>query len=460
MERSSSQAVSTQPPSAMPSKSQIPDLVRIGAIPTNTQMDVETSMLEPVQHSQSTCRFVFENKGILHSHSKLIFSLTDPSSTQNCYYPVNIGVHALVKSARLSSGGKTLIEIMDHNVLTSYESMFLANEHNVEKEMFSTGRMMNHNFKYDINASGAKAQGVYLDNKMDFDTDSNQYKMPTVLEIANEANLQIALSDLFPFLRSQQLPLFMMQEQLTLELTFEPSAGRQWQAGVEDIVFNIDTSETKLIADYIFYPQPMMDAFASANKDLTLTYMNYRLSKTSIDAGTSLKVRNVGGNGRICTKIIAGLQDDALTGVINMLGKYSSIFPEGSATSAGSVTVNVKYNNHLLYPLDVSNSAQHQHNTAQAQGMVPFVTRFEYSGEGGESAMSVDTLQGANLRSNLGNSFGWMAHRLNRNERINSRGIEYHTTYATNGGSRTQRVYLELVRMAVLSGGKFTVMDA
>ena len=53
-----------------------------------------------------------------------------------------------------------------------------------------------------------------------------------------------------------------------------------------------------------------------------------------------------------------------------------------------------------------------------------------------------------------------MAHRLNRNERINSRGIEYHTTYATNSGSRTQRVYLELVRMAVLSGGKFTVMDA
>ena len=45
MERSSSQAVSTQPPSAMPSKSQIPDLVRIGAIPTNTQMDVETSIM-------------------------------------------------------------------------------------------------------------------------------------------------------------------------------------------------------------------------------------------------------------------------------------------------------------------------------------------------------------------------------------------------------------------------------
>lgn len=459
MQSPSSQAVSTSP--QMPGgQTQIPDMLKIGAMPTNTQMDVETSVLEPVQHSQTSCRFVLENKGILHSHSKLIFSLKNPSATERCYFPVGIGVHSLLKSARLSSGGKTLIEIQDHNMLTAYESTFLSNEHNVEKEMFSTGRMVNHNFQYDISASGAKAQGVYLDNKMDYSEHEDEYVMPSVLEISNEANLQIALSDIFPFLRRQQLPTFLMTEQLTLELTFEPSAGRQWQSGVEAIVFDIDTSETKLIADYIYYPAEMMAGYAAANKELTITYMNYRLSKTSIDAGTELKIRNVGGNGRICTKIVGGLQDDAQTGVINMLNKYSSIYPEGSGTSAGSVTLNIRYNNHLLYPLDVSNNAQHQHNTAQAQGMVPFVTRFEYCGEGGEVSMSDKTLAGANLRSNLGSKFGWTAHRLNRNERINSRGIEYHTQYATNSGARTQRVWLELVRMATLSDGKFQVFDA
>ena len=134
MQAPSSQAVSTSP--QMPGgQTQIPDMLKIGAMPTNTQMDVETSVLEPVQHSQTSCRFVLENKGILHSHSKLVFSLKDPSSTERCYFPVGIGVHALLKSARLSSGGKTLIEIQDHNVLTAYESTFLSNEHNVEKEM-------------------------------------------------------------------------------------------------------------------------------------------------------------------------------------------------------------------------------------------------------------------------------------------------------------------------------------
>ena len=56
-------------------QSQIPDLLNIGAIPTDQTMDVETSVLEPVVHSDSFCRFVLQNKGILHSHSKIVFAL-------------------------------------------------------------------------------------------------------------------------------------------------------------------------------------------------------------------------------------------------------------------------------------------------------------------------------------------------------------------------------------------------
>jgi len=69
-------------------------------------------------------------------------------------------------------------------------------------------------------------------------------------------------------------------------------------------------------------------------------------------------------------------------------------------------------------------------------------------------------LDGSPMRTHLQGRFGWQAHRLNRNERVNSRGIEYQTTYTTNSGARTQRVYLEIVRMATLSEGKFTVIDA
>ena len=159
MEQPASRAVQTAP-SPM-SQTQIPDLVKIGSIPSSTVMDVETSMLEPVQHSQSTCRFVLENKGILHSNSKIVVSMTDPSATERAYFPINIGVFALIKSARLMSGGKTLIETQDQNVLTAYESMFISNEHNVEREIFTTGRFMNHQFKYDINGKWSKGTGSH-----------------------------------------------------------------------------------------------------------------------------------------------------------------------------------------------------------------------------------------------------------------------------------------------------------
>ena len=457
MEQSSAKAVATSPPK-QPMQTQIPDLVKIGAMPTSTQMDVETSILDAVQHSQSTARFVLENKGLLHPNSKLVFSMTAPTKTERAFFPANIGVFSLIKSARLMSGGKVLSEVQDQNVLTAYESMFISNEHNREREIFTTGRLMNHNFHYDINTSGVKSSGQIVETGLDFN--GTEYPIPSYIELDAEAQFQIPLDSLFPMLRQQMLPLYMMNESVTVELEFEPSAGRMWQSGAEAITFDIDTSESKFIADYIYYPADMMSAYANANKNLTLTYMNYRLSKTTIDAGTGLKVRNIGGNGRIVTKVIGGLQDDTASFVSNMFGKYSSLSPNGAGTANGSITLNVKYNNHLLYPIDVDNYAQHQHNTAQAQGMVPFVTRYEYCGEGTNLSAPNLALEGSNLRTTLVGRFCWQAHRLNRNERVNSRGIEYQTTYVTNGGSRTQRVYLEMVRMAVLEDGRFTVIDA
>ena len=54
----------------------VPDLVRIGMIPTNTAINIETDVLDPVVHSDTFCRFQLQNKGILHSHSKIILRLS------------------------------------------------------------------------------------------------------------------------------------------------------------------------------------------------------------------------------------------------------------------------------------------------------------------------------------------------------------------------------------------------
>ena len=66
---------------AGPSPSNVPDLLRVGTIPDNTEIEVETDILDSVVFSQSFCRFQLQNKGILHSNSKITLSASLDSAS-------------------------------------------------------------------------------------------------------------------------------------------------------------------------------------------------------------------------------------------------------------------------------------------------------------------------------------------------------------------------------------------
>jgi hypothetical protein len=135
-----------------------------------------------------------------------------------------------------------------------------------------------------------------------------------------------------------------------------------------------------------------------------------------------------------------------------------------------------------LYPIDVDNSARHFYNVQNTEGLVPFVNREEYCGEGDQTTTrsAVGWVQGGNgatsgtqaVRANHPNfvsKFFWSGARLNKNQRINSRGIELYfkvnelpTKITRNDGATDfvspgyiQRVYMEVVRTATLSNGYF-----
>tara|TARA_R110000803_G_scaffold39415_2_gene85055 strand:+ start:37 stop:495 length:459 start_codon:yes stop_codon:yes gene_type:complete len=139
---------------------------------------------------------------------------------------------------------------------------------------------------------------------------------------------------------------------------------------------------------------------------------------------------------------------------------YSFGQAPGATNFNGSLTVNVRYNDRFLFPIDVVNPSRQFHNTAQAEGMVPFVTREEFCAEG--VALTNDTFEGytqnsgdaADEKGVLGR-FNWLSYRLNRNERINSRGIEYFYKYEglNNSGTYTQRSWLELAKLTTLRDG-------
>jgi hypothetical protein len=72
------------------------------------------------------------------------------------------------------------------------------------------------------------------------------------------------------------------------------------------------------------------------------------------------------------------------------------------------------------------------------------------------------TLEGHNIGTNLQGKFFWQSFRLNKQERISSRGIELYYNYdgLASTTSYTQRAYLEVVKMATLVNGNFSVTFA
>ncbi len=521
--------------------SQIPDLLKIGSIPVNTAQDVETAVLEPVVHNDTFCRFVFQNKGILHSHSKIEVSLNNMDT--QAILPIGVGIYSLIDRVALKMGTKTICEIEDFAHWYAYKSMFVANENNKEREVFQNGRAIAHQPQYeDALAQAGPTQGSgesntlagflgvdwgrdykdsrnganpYTDGDMNLKPQDWQLLKQEAQEAANSGQFtdldddaptwQMSLSELCPFLKMNQLPLYMIKEQVSLELTFTPSKGTDQEKAESRRVVQvreddgttpapsaptINTAKTRLIADYLYFPQEMMEAYQNANANMSFTYVDFQLSKQSVSK-TQLQsqgIRNIGGAGRIVSKLFWGIQDEFAESEY-LLGNFYSQGPDRTYSntpatdSNGTATFNLKYNDNFLYPIDVDNSARHFYNVQSTEGLVPFVNREEYCGEGdaltdrkvagwrqGGNGADQGTEAQRENHANLTSKFFWNGARLNKNQRINSRGIELYYKVndmpdlisRTDGAANVypspgyiQRVYMEVVRTATLNNGYF-----
>ena len=542
--------MASTPPSTAGS---IPDLLKIGAIPSNTQISVETAILEPVTQSDTHCKFVLENKGLLHSHSKIEFEFKCPTDGTNPAFgslPVCNGIHALIERATMRIGTKTICEIEDYNFFATYRSSFLSPEAELEREQFLTGRngnVMDINYgNREINAaaqyqfgagqqSNTSADGLMLGNGKEMDVSSSGTvfpygaPVPTTMNTAVGAvrplldataltrtagaaaanvvqdlcpTFQIAISDLFPFLKTNQLPLYMIKEPVNFEFVFS-KAGRAASDSERVCGPNlllrapVLQASTRMIADHLYYPQDMMEQYAAANKSLQFQYVDYRLSKFSVDADSlaSTGIRNVGGAGRIVSKVFWGINANQTTGASAgvavatgpnagyMNGKYGAVAPNRVYTNGGGAagdvnggaTFNLKVNEQFLFPIDVTNTARDFHNVIQTEGQVPHLSRETYAKEGvsltlaryGKQLMTgtaTDQTFGSGQQGAAAVGVGgqypgtqfWNAMRLNRGERVNSRGIELYFKQDVSAVANTQfiqRVWLETLRTAVLQDG-------
>ncbi len=473
----------------------IPDLLKVGAIPSSYGQTLTTDVIDPVTFSQNRVRFTLSRvAGFLHSNSKITLAVT-PLTATTAFYPLNIGVSNLIQSASLRVGNKTVCEIDDYTHFHQYQSLFISNEDNKERELFLSQRCINHGCIYDDRAGGVADNTVNSAKKIGIDIGRNPtvpaaggagafklfphmfYDAANATRISEAPVYSVYLSDLFPFLRVNQLPMFMLNEEVHIDITFTPTTSslsggalsRRMCVGSADnandaVEYLVDQNEVKLIYDSITYDGAIMEQYRQQNPKLTFSYVDYRLAKRTgtvanapVDANYSNPFGSltfpIGGNGRLVNKVMFALTPAASADPKSLLNNVvARDVPVGN-----DVSVNLLYNDLFEFNVDRSNTALLFHTTQHAEGKVPMVTRDEYQTTG-VSALTPETLEGRaqNSIAGLRGLMRWTAIKPNKGQRVNNKGMDL--TYkapSLAAGDYTLRVYLELVKIATIQDGVF-----
>ena len=474
---------SETPPAVMGKfDAEIPNFMRLGSVPVNYVQEIETDLLEPVifnDGSGSTVdgfvRFQLQQKGFLHSHSKIFMSLTPPADVSRAILPPSCGIGKVVKKAVLKVGNKVLNEISAWDTLHSFHSTRITGENNKERELYTSGRYMNLDFNYENGASlGKDVEGVSLsvgrDPTVEYGTSSVQEMMPFAVMDGGNANespsYSIDLSDLFPFLKVHSLPLYMMDEPVTIELTLHPPVNNRAVliTGTGSQTFAVDRNELKFCADYVYYSPStdIMSKYAEKNKVLDFSFVDYRaitttVSNTSIQSDT---VRNIGMASRLVNKVITFFNRSDL-GEGNLMMNTGALSTHINADgTVGAFDYNIRYNDKFEFSTNIDNTARLYSLLQQAESMV-FISRDCYSSQG-QAFLSANTHNfESKSQTQLAGRFFYSSIRLTGG-RVGQRGIEIHVK--ASDGLRDANVdvlrnYCEYMRSARLEDGMISVFN-
>ena len=465
-------------------KDDIPDFLdNAGAELTDAEQRIDTDILEPVIFSDTFLRFQLQNKGILNPKSRITFSFNSPA--KDCFLPLSTGIKSLIQRARFVVGGKTICEVDDWAHYDFYKSLFTDQQVIKEREQYMSGRAISNAVVYKDGTNDSDAVGLDLGKEFvvaNASTDTNM-TLHTFQKLTSQPVFSITLDQLIPCLRGQQLALFMLKEDVSIELTLSSTVGKRasFEASLvadKDTAITLNQTEVRMIADYTFLDGNAMDAYAQKYSNVQYTFLEPRLTKTTLANATSWgdQVRNVGGAGRRVPKMFVMLTSDKMgkdggnTGTISaghnqmtLLNDYRAVAPYSGTESTGTyaeLTVNVKKNEEFLYPIDRSNSALHYHGVQSAEGAPIQATRTMYSRQG--NALADNKFEGYTIKEQqqLSGQFFATAFRFPDGQRVNSRGLEQHFKYSgldVNSAPYTQRTYIEIEKVVNIVDGITTV---
>tara|TARA_R100001163_G_scaffold32976_1_gene25554 strand:- start:6732 stop:8195 length:1464 start_codon:yes stop_codon:yes gene_type:complete len=368
---------------------------------------VETDILVPQYINETECVFNIRKNGILDVGSRLIIGIK--GSNANTQLTNTAGIYAIVKSATLrTSKGVNIAQTQDVDYLLSINNNFVEPSVRERRGIVANGTYQNYQL---TNNTGDTAKGVLTYGKNPKarngngaeTTDLVQREARFSLSSALSTEYSIKLSQLFPELFPFQIPLFLLDDQLQLHLTFTSgvstgSRGLNANGGANDGTVDLQLNEVKLHSNHLYFGDDTMDKLKNMSNSQTgivIPYSDFNLIKNTYSAvanpaaGNSTVVkyrRNLGlSNLRLRYMLVHNLMGaitDANTAEANTLagvGKYAS---RGTMTSDCGVEAQLVINNENYYPRSLNTYAKFYQELEDVYGIAPSIPRGAYCAEG------------------------------------------------------------------------------
>ena len=454
---------------------EVPDLLKPNCRNFQESQNVDTSILDPNIVRSDYIRFVLDKRGILHSNSKISLRMKLSGDSHKGFFPITSGIHSIIKKCVLRAGSAVLDSTDQYNMLASYENLMIDNDNVLRKEAIKSGMIGAYKSQKipNMNGSGVldgteRSSETSLDLNRDFSLTLNTSgissraddKVTTTIhdyqDLRENSEYVIELATLFKSLRFTQLPLYMIEQPVIIEVFLETKNTDRLcipkdQASTP--IFVLDTDSPKLIADYIYYSSDVMNDFMEKNPLMTLPFFENQLIKTNVNySDTPNYVRNLGGAGK-AVNMVKICHTDLTTDQSNsLINRYKSEV----GVSGNKLSYNLKVNDEFLFPVNINNPVEQYVNTLSAEGMPLNITGRDYDKNLGNEFTAHELIELHNQDGTLEGQKRWMTIYNLGGQRINNRGIELHID--VSGGQDkdfNQLVWLQMSKTLVLKQGRF-----
>ena len=389
----------------------LPDIMINKPLPTISNMEIDTEVLDPISSSNQEVVFQIPKNGILDGGSfvslavrvptGLANALVNANGVSNAFLPMETGIYGLVRSAQLTIGSKVIASNEDFGHYATMMRKFETPEHRAYVEQVKAGNSLDRYGGIGLGRVCPKDLLVITEaNDNTARLETPHFIRPTD-DDATTPVFSLPLSFLIPMMRSRQLPVFAIKENCYLRIQFNSQThGQQAGASYGNICCfgNMNgngapqaaitplpsLANIKFYSDHLYYPEQIMNQTLqqmNSDKGMNMVYEDIVLTNTQIQQGANpvapaISNTNVERQIAVSGKVVRNLmiQQKSVGQNHSLLGAYIS------HTTTANDDYNFRINDSRYYDRNLENPCMKYNELAKVLSKPLQVPPQMYSG--------------------------------------------------------------------------------